>query len=116
MTNRGIFIAEDAEQFFKQNAGKPYRPANGTEGDFFYGAYCRDCIRERALRADPEGFGLGCPIAGRSFFICDVNDPAYPKEWIYGADGQPTCTAFEHDVGQEEARCDKTGDMFGDAK
>lgn len=42
-----------------------------------------------------------------------VDDPDYPKEWRYDANGNPVCTAFvEHPKGAHEDRCTKTIDMF----
>lgn len=88
MSDRGIFMPEDAERFYKKNAGKSYRPSNGTEGDYFHDSYCGDC---RLFR--PEG-GEPCKIAKAAFWN-EIGALGYPKEWIYGPDGQPTCTAFE---------------------
>lgn len=32
--------------------------------------------------------------SSETFMPFDVADDEYPKEWIYGQDGQPCCTAF----------------------
>lgn len=42
-----------------------------------------------------------------------VDDPDYPEEWRYDANGNPVCTAFvEHPKDAQEERCTKTIDMF----
>ena len=41
---------------------------------------------------DPSG-PEGCPIIAYAMAF-DVDDEKYPKEWVYGPDGAPTCTAF----------------------
>lgn len=73
-------LAEDC----KERQGKPYQPANGSEGDIFMANYCRECTKD---------INQDCPIISLSMCLA-VDDKNYPKEWIYGADGQPTCAAF----------------------
>jgi hypothetical protein len=85
MVDRGIYTSGQAN-LFKARAGEKYRPSNGTEGDYFASSYCVHCKR--------SGPDEPCMIAGAVFFY-DVKDESYPTEWQYGADGQPTCTAFE---------------------
>ena len=88
-----IFPAEDALKFHAPCAGKPYRPSNGTEGEIFHAASCARCTKwERGL--DPDGWDDGCLIEARAM-LYDIDDAVYPKEWVYGPDGQPTCTAFD---------------------
>jgi hypothetical protein len=65
---------------------KPYRPSNGTEGEFFMAQFCYRCSKH-----DTEG---GCPIQFATMSY-EITDAEYPKEWIYDADGKETCTAFE---------------------
>lgn len=77
----GIYPKDLADQL-KNEAGKPYRPSNGTEGDIFEHAYCIDC----------ELYPV-CEIPDATMFY-DEDDPEYPVQWQYGTDGQPTCTAF----------------------
>lgn len=89
---RRIYHPDDAEQFYIKNAGKPYRPSNGTEGEIFHSAWCSDCTKDAATRTGD--FMNGCPIIANSMAY-DRNHPSYPKEWVYGDDGQPKCTAFE---------------------
>lgn len=62
-----------------------YRPSNGTEGMIFEEKFCEQC------KLYENG---GCIIwfnAG----LYEINEPEYPKEWVYDAENKPTCTAFE---------------------
>ena len=63
---------------------RPYRPANGDEGEWFMTKYCYRCEHydER----------VGCPIVTNTMLL-DVHDGKYPREWVYREDG-PVCTAF----------------------
>lgn len=67
---------------------KLYRPSNGTEGECFMSQFCENCTKDDA---DNDMF---CDIIAYTM-ACDVDDPEYPKEWIYLSNGRPTCTAFE---------------------
>jgi hypothetical protein len=89
-TTRDLFQQDDAERFFKQCAGKRYRPSNGTEGEMFKDMFCYDCARCNAGDPDKDP----CDIEMRTFFL-EVDDADYPQEWQYGPNGQPICTAFE---------------------
>ena len=71
---------------FKDQAGKPFQPANGTEGMTFTNAYCCNC-----KHGMPDGF---CDITFASMDD-DISDPDYPKEWKFNEEGWPTCTKFE---------------------
>lgn len=65
-----------------------YRPANGTESDFFQEQWCARCSRNREKNP--------CKILGRSYAF-SIDDPDYPTEWIKDAGdypGYPRCTAF----------------------
>lgn len=66
-----------------------YRPANGSEGDWFMSQFCYRCTKD--LHAPIEG---GCPIVVLTLCL-GTDDPKYPPEWTYDADGRPTCTAFD---------------------
>lgn len=66
----------------KKLAGEKYQPSNENEGYKFLNAYCKNC----AYKSD-------CTIVEVTMAF-DVDDDEYPKEWIYGNDGQPQCTAF----------------------
>lgn len=85
--------------------GKPirlYRPSNGTEGGGFIDYWCSQC--ERDINED-------CDILARSF-AHDIDEPEYPREWIYDTDG-PRCTAFiERGKPLPPPKDDKTLDMF----
>ena len=60
-----------------------YRPSNGTEGDWFDGKFCSRCKKNGP-----------CEIIFNSM-IYESDEAPYPKEMIYGEDGEPQCTAFE---------------------
>mgnify|MGYP001575939811 CR=1 FL=1 len=68
------------------SCGKPYRPANGTEGEYFEAAWCRDCQRKDA--------GEGCDIFFNSMLF-NADEPEYPKELVYGDDGHPRCNGHQ---------------------
>lgn len=63
--------------------GKPYRPANGTEGEIFFECFCDRCTKQDS-----------CQLPSNSMLFFK-GEELYPKEFQYNADGQPTCTAFE---------------------
>lgn len=75
-------------------SGKPgdlYLPSTGTEGECFFESWCCHCARDKAMRE------------GANFDDCDDNEKCDiiansfcgpVKEWIYGEDGYPKCTAF----------------------
>jgi hypothetical protein len=111
MSERRVFHPVDAAKFFASCSGQKYRPSNGTEGEIFYDAWCQDCRKDEAFR---KGEGDSCLILAATMCL-DVDDEEYPKEWLYGADGQPKCTAFEPLDGHPPARCDATLDLFGGA-
>lgn len=89
MTDRAIYPPEAAEHF-KASAGKPYRPSNGDEGEWFMGLWCRDCHHDR--NADKDN-GKGCKLVVM-MMAYNIGDKGYPEELQYGADGQPSCTKF----------------------
>lgn len=79
-----------------ESAGQPYRPGNGTEGELFIDSWCAQCERDHGMMA---GLPLEecddnqiCRIIADTYLFA-VTDPKYPKEWQYGQDGQPRCTA-----------------------
>ena len=73
--------------------GSSYRPSNGTEGMFFEDKFCSNCIHEKYCHTGDEN-DLQCKILINAFMY-DQRDKEYPKEWVYDANGQPTCTAFK---------------------
>lgn len=80
-----------------ERAGQKYQPSNGTEGECFFDAWCRQCARDRSMRegdnVDDCDDGEVCKIIGDTMAF-SPEDEEYPKEWQYGKDGQPCCTAF----------------------
>lgn len=94
------------------SAGQQYEPSNGTEGEAFIGTWCERCARDKDMNGTchAEGRDPGdddwCPILVASF-------RGEAKEWVFDAEGMPTCTAFVP-MGEPipAPRCDKTVDMF----
>ncbi|WP_417534161.1 hypothetical protein [Marinobacterium stanieri] len=83
-------------------SSKPYRPSNGTEGDYFMAKFCDRC------RGDANN---SCSIIAATMMF-DIADPNYPAEWVEDESG-PHCTAFQPiDDVVSSPRCDKTDDMF----
>jgi len=78
---------------YPNNAGKPYRPSNGTEGDMFYDQFCLYCKHDNF---DHDTCSGGCPILLRTM-AHDIGEPEYPSEWKFDSEGRPTCTAFEEE-------------------
>jgi hypothetical protein len=76
---------------------KLYRPSNGTEGMIFYEDWCMHCARDKPMSEGKELAECSedevCPIIG-SALTWPLDDPNYPREWRYGKDGMPCCTAF----------------------
>jgi len=68
---------------------KKYQPSNGTEGMYFTDAHCMQC-----LNCDPDPNGAKQCKIWLNTMLHNVNDPGYPKEWIYDEDNKPTCTAW----------------------
>lgn len=67
---------------------EPYRPSNGTEGEFFQEAWCYRCARDTEARP--------CSILTRTMAF-NIEENGYPKEWIRDVGpwpGNPRCTAF----------------------
>lgn len=64
---------------------KKYRPSNGSEGEMFCREYC-DCCSNK--------YGpVNCRIE-LSTMAFGINEPEYPKEWIYDENGKPKCTKW----------------------
>jgi hypothetical protein len=84
-----LFTDADAERLMS-HAGEPYQPSNGFEGELFMRDWCARCSRDAF---DPDTGDGGCDIIANTMAL-KVSDPDYPREWQYGADGQPICTAF----------------------
>jgi hypothetical protein len=68
---------------------RKYRPSNATEGMWFCGNFCDQCINQHPDPNNPKQ----CMILCRT--LCyDTNEKEYPEEWIYDENDKPTCTAF----------------------
>ncbi|MGU3475709.1 hypothetical protein [Methylobacterium sp. D48H] len=105
MADRRIYPEAAAERL-KKHAGQPYRPSNGSEGEYFAAVWCSGCSRRHGFA------GQGCMIFVASM-AHGINEPGYPEEWQYGADGQPGCTGFrDATVRARVARCGWTADLF----
>ena len=59
-----------------------YRPASGSEGNWFFGRWCDRCTRNN-----------DCRIPSLTM-LYDVTDPVYPTEWRTDEQSGPRCTAF----------------------
>lgn len=69
---------------------RPYRPCNGSEGEWFMGQWCARCILDAYGTDDDEDPSAPtCEILGNALAGLE------PDEWIYGRDGNPRCTAFQ---------------------
>ena len=67
---------------------EPYRPGNGTEGDYFMNKWCDRCVK------DDPGNEVYCRILAASMAF-DLKDEGYPRDtWVY-FNGKPTCLAFK---------------------
>lgn len=95
---------------YPSEAGKPYRPSNGTEGEMFMSRFCYRCQHDD----DEEE---PCPILTMTFAV-GIEDADYPREWMYDQAGKPICSAFAPSTGKPETlqrRCEATIDMFDEA-
>ena len=98
-------------KLYVEKAGQQYVPSNGTEGEIFQAEFCARCERDKeangtCLMEDRDaGDDDWCQILVASY-------AGEAKEWVYGHDGHPTCTAFVPYGEQVPTRCDHTADMF----
>ena len=86
----------------KNDPATPYRPSNGTEGEWFASKFCNKCEGERKWReseVDP------CHILVNTFAFT-IDHPDYPKEWIED-EGGPRCTAFREEGAPSQERLDR---------
>jgi hypothetical protein len=103
---------ESLAKEYVERAGQQYEPSNGSEGEAFWSWNCCKCERDKDMNGTchEEGREPGdddwCPILAASF-------RGEAKEWVYGPNGQPTCTAFVP-MGRSipAPRCEHTADMF----
>lgn len=70
---------------------QPYRPSNGSEGEWFHAKLCDHCKHDAKYRRTDDGKD-GCKILVY-VYAYNIDHPLYPKEWIETEDG-PTCTKF----------------------
>ena len=73
------------------NDPKRYRPTSGSEGCWFIGEYCENCIHgkyEHTGKIEDRP----CEILSLTFAL-DIKHEDYPPEWVV-LNGKPTCTAF----------------------
>jgi hypothetical protein len=69
---------------------RKYKPSNGTEGEWFIDKYCMNCFH-----CDPDPRGKKQCMLLCASMCYDVNEPEYPKEWIYDDENKPTCTKWQ---------------------
>lgn len=104
-------------EFCPNKPGEPYRPCNGSDGEYFIGMWCEECARDKEMNGTVYREGREatdedwCEILGRSY----RSDEPLP-EWIYGEDGQPRCTAFVKLGDSLPVRDDLTLDLFAESE
>lgn len=100
-----------------EEAGKKYRPGNGTEGAMFINSWCGTCERDhgmlKGLPLEDCDDNQTCGIIADTY-LYDVNDPKYPAEWQYGKDGQPRCTAYVPEGQPIPVKDEYTADLFAE--
>jgi len=68
---------------------RKYCPSNGSEGDWFEDKFCMNCINTNPDPTKKPQCAIWCAA------VCHhVNEAGFPKEWIYDANNEPTCTAW----------------------
>lgn len=116
MSHTVTIYPDDFAEMLKARAGEKYQPSNGTEGECFFEGWCCRCARDKAMSEGKDYDSCSddeiCEIIGATMRF-NVEDPDYPKEWIYGADGQPMCSAFVPVGDKIVFRDPLTVDMFG---
>lgn len=82
---------------------RKFQPSNHTVGAAFIADWCGTC---------QHGQYEPCDIAARTMWL-KVEDPEYPEEWQYDAEGDPVCTAHtENGQPVPPSRCKHTVDML----
>lgn len=66
-------------------AGQSFMPSNGTDGMMFCAEFCDNCVHQHP---DPNSDHHCNDILLKS----ELGEQ--PTEWVYDANGHPTCTAF----------------------
>jgi hypothetical protein len=99
--------------------GTKYRPSNGSEGELFVSSWCGTCARDhgmlKGLPLEECDDNQVCDIIARTYAY-DINDPRYPDDWQYGADGQPRCHAYVEEGQPIPVKDDLTLDLFSEEK
>ncbi len=83
---------------FTPKDGEPYRPSNGTEGEFFEERWCAHCKCDAGFRngwddVSDQPTEEGCQILAAAL-ACGIRDKGYPIEWQWQK-GEPVCVAFD---------------------
>lgn len=95
-------------------AGQRYEPSNGTEGDCFHDKWCCNCARDKVMNGTVEQDGPGFDPETDYCQILNASFRSEAVEWIFDANGMPSCTAFTPmDQPIPAPRCEHTPDMFG---
>jgi hypothetical protein len=82
------------EHAARYTPGAPYRPSNGSEGDYFQAKWCDDCQHCGDVGLGAWGCKKEIDLMSMAY---EIGEPGYPPEWIYGPDGQPMCTAHQRE-------------------
>jgi hypothetical protein len=81
---------------YPDQAHRPFAPSNGTEGMIFTSAFCDRCLHEKFNHTQNDS-DKKCDILTRSvIYWPDTQDPNYPSEWQYSAEGWPVCTSWQY--------------------
>ena len=79
----------------------------------FYEKWCMECARDKHMSEGKDWDECEedeiCSIIGDTLAY-SIDDPKYPKQWVYGQNGRPMCLAFEEK--DKPYRCSRTIDMF----
>ena len=70
--------------------GESYQPSNGSEGSWFEGEFCDQCIHQTPMSDSIKRKDCLIILMAMSY---RPGQPEYPKEWVY-MDNKPTCTKF----------------------
>ena len=89
--------------------GRPYMPANGTEGEIFQEDWCAHCTHDAEFRRQWDETGGNPQCDGCEILAASLRGEQ-PKEWFYHK-GQPICSAFT-DGPLPTPRCPHTMEMF----
>lgn len=66
-----------------------YQPSNGTEGMWFMGKFCDNCLHQHPDPDHPKQ----CNLIMRSMCY-SPKDKEYPEEWTFDEKRNPICTKF----------------------